>query len=228
MGNARKKLLFGIQIFPSKTCPKCNSPNINTWLHVLLKCNQHRIHAFRTKRHNKTIWEIRKLILSSLKSRCYILMNAGSFNNNPKKNTVPTGLLPCTCGSLRCHYNARLKPDILCIKRLPYQNTPPSTPTDHLTIQFIEFTYINDRFSQETIDNKILKYQPPIDKLRLHRWKVDPLIVITTGARGTTHASSMKQLITTFQLAENAVKNTFEAINTSTIQYARSILLHKK
>ena len=147
-------------------------------------------------------------------------MNAGTFNNNPQGNTVPPWLLPCICGPQRCQCNARLKPDILCIKGLPYQNTPPSTPTNHLTIQFIEFTYTKDRFSQ--------KYQPLIDQLRLQRWNVDPLIVITTGARGTTHTPSMKQLITTFQITENAAKNTFETINTLAIQYAGSILLHKR
>ena len=67
-----------------------------------------------------------------------------------------------------------------------------------------------------------------IDTLRHQGWNVDPLIVITVRARGTTHAPSMKQLVTTFQLAENAVKHTFEAINNSAIHHAISILLHKK
>ena len=55
MGNARKQLFFGIERFPSITCPICNSPEADTWLHVLLKCNQHHIHALRTKRHNKAV-----------------------------------------------------------------------------------------------------------------------------------------------------------------------------
>jgi hypothetical protein len=163
MGNARKQLFFGIQRFPSITCPICSSPDVDTWLHVLLKCNQHHIHALRIKRHNKAIWEIRKLILSAQKSRCYILMNARTFNNNPQENTVPPWLLSCICVQQRCHCNARLKPDILCIKGLPYQSPSPSSPTYHLTIQFIEFTYTNDRFSQDTINNKV---QPLIDKIR--------------------------------------------------------------
>jgi hypothetical protein len=79
-----------------------------------------------------------------------------------------------------------------------------------------------------TINNKVQNYQPLIDKLKQQGWKVYPLIIITAGARGTTHAPSMNQLIATFQLAENAVKNTFEAINTTTIQHAGSILLHKR
>ena len=142
MGNARKQLFFGIQRFPSKTCPICNSQDADAWLHVLLICNQHHIHALRAKRHNKAVWEIRKLILSSQNSRCYTLMNAGTFNNNPQENTVPPWLLPCTCERQRCHCNARLKPNLLCIKGLPYQNGPPIAPTDNLIIQFIEFTYI--------------------------------------------------------------------------------------
>jgi hypothetical protein len=76
MGNARKQLFFGREVFPSITCPICDSTDPDTWLHVLLKCKQHHIHALRTKRHNKAVWELRKLIVSSKKSRCYILMNA--------------------------------------------------------------------------------------------------------------------------------------------------------
>src|ERR1700738_2827993 len=83
---------------------------IYTWLHVLLKCKQHHIHALRTKRHNKAVWELRKLIVSSKKSRCYILMNVGTFNNDPPENTVPSWILPCVCGQQRCHCNARFKP----------------------------------------------------------------------------------------------------------------------
>ena len=55
MGNAKKQLIFGIQRFPSKKCPVCNSQDADTWLHVLLLCNQHHIHALRTKRHNKAV-----------------------------------------------------------------------------------------------------------------------------------------------------------------------------
>jgi hypothetical protein len=155
-------------------------------------------------------------------------MNAGTFNNNPQENIVPTWLLPCTCEQQRCHCNARFKPDLLCIKELPHQSTPPPHPTYNLTIQFIEFTYTNDRFPQETINTKIQKYQPLIDDITQQGWKIEPLIVITTGARGTTHAPSMKQMEQTFKLPENMVKHTFREINTIAIQNASSILLHKR
>ena len=128
MGNARKQLFFGIQRFPSNTCPICNSQDADTWLHVLLKCNQHHIHALRIKRHNKAVWELRKLILSSQKSRCYILMNAGTFNNNPQENTVPPWLLPCTCEQQRCHCNARFKPDHTMHQRPSIPKCPTTKP----------------------------------------------------------------------------------------------------
>ena len=145
--------------------PNMQLPRRKHMASCLLKCNQHHIHALRVKRHNKAVWELRQLILSSQKSRCYILMNAGTFNNNPQENTIPPWLLPCTCEPQRCHCNARFKPNILCIKGLLYQSTPPLNPENNLTIQFIEFTYCNDRFSLETINNKIQKYQPLINSI---------------------------------------------------------------
>ena len=76
MGNARKKLFFGRETYPSITCSICNSLELDTWLHVLLNHRQSHVHALRTKRHNKAVWALRKLIVSSKHSRCYIRMNA--------------------------------------------------------------------------------------------------------------------------------------------------------
>ena len=81
-------------------------------------------------------------------------MNACAYNNNPPKNTVPPWLLPCMCRQQRCHCNARFKPDLLCVKGLPYQSPPPTEPNENLTIQFIEFTYCNDRIPDDTITKK--------------------------------------------------------------------------
>ena len=125
MGQARKQTFFGRQRFPTITCPICNSYKPDTWLHVLLTCRQQHIHSLHVKRHNKAVWEIKKLLISSEKSRCFTLMNVGTFNDNPQENTVPNWLLPCTCGTQRCQCNSRFRPDILCVKGLPYQNEPP-------------------------------------------------------------------------------------------------------
>ena len=136
MGHARKQLFFGREAFPSRTCPICNSTNADTWLHVLLKCKQQHIHALITKRHNKVVWEIRKLILSNRIAKHYTLTNAGTHNEIPQENTVPPWLLPCTCDAQRCHCNARLKPDIMCIIGHPYNRPPPETPTPNIIIQY--------------------------------------------------------------------------------------------
>jgi hypothetical protein len=144
MGNARKQLFFGSIFYPSITCPLYNSLEPDTWKHVLLSYTQPHIHALRIKRHNKAVWELRKLITQHKQSRCFILMNARTFNNTPLDNTVPSWVLQCTCEHSRCHCNAQFKPDIFCVQGLPYQSTPPPSPSPTLTLQFIEFTYCND------------------------------------------------------------------------------------
>ena len=61
MGHARKQLFIGWTAYPSHTCPICNSHEVDTWLHVLLKCKQRHIHALITTHHNRAVWEIHKL-----------------------------------------------------------------------------------------------------------------------------------------------------------------------
>ena len=111
-------------------------------------------------------------------------MKADTFND--KESIVPNWLLPCTCGTQRCHCNSRFKPNILCVQGLPYQNTPPTNVDQTITVQFIEFTYYNDRFSPATLEAKTNKYQPLIENIAALNWKIDPLIVITAGARGSS------------------------------------------
>jgi hypothetical protein len=166
MGNVQKQLFFGPILYPSITCSICNSPEPDTWKHVLLSCHHPHIHALRIKRHNKAVSEIRKLIAQHKQSRCFLLMNAGTFNEAPPDNTIPSSLLPCTCHHSRCHCNARFKPDILYVQGLPYHSPPPTGPNPAFTLQFIEFTYCNDRFSLEKILAKTNKYQPLIDSIR--------------------------------------------------------------
>jgi hypothetical protein len=228
MGHARKQLFFGRAAYPSHTCPICNSVEADTWLHVLLKCKQQHIHALITNRHNKAVWEIRKLLVSNKITRHYILMNAGTYNDSPPENTVPPWLLPCTCDTQRCHCNARLKPDILCVLGQPYNSPPPEVPTPITTIQFIEFTYCNDRVSSETTERKITKYQPLINDILARGWNVAPLIVLALGARATTHIPSMNELATKFKLPTSQIRSTFKQLNIIAIQYAHSILIHKR
>ena len=146
----------------------------------------------------------------------------------PKKTQFPIGYFLAHARTQRCHCNSRFRPDILCIKGLPYQNDPPTDIDPNFTIQFIEFTYYNDKFSPETLEAKNNKYGQLIANIVARGWKVDPLIVITAGARATTHIPSMESLKTHFKIPMPIIKNTFKNINTIAIQYAMSILLHKR
>ena len=223
-----KATIFGREAYPSITCFICNSLEPDTWLHVLLNCNQNHLHVVRIKRHNQAVWALRKLIVLSKHSRCYILMNTSIFNDNPLENTVLLWLLPYTCGLQRCHYNVRFKLDIICVKGLPYQANPPNTLGNNPKIQFFEFTYYNDRFLLETITRKIEKYQPLIDNITNRGWNVEPLIAIIVNAGATTHIPSMKILEEKFKIPEKTIRQTFSEINTIAIQHAMSIILHKR
>ena len=89
-------------------------------------------------------------------------------------------------------------------------------------------TYSKDKFLQEKIDNIIQKYQTLISGITNQGWKVDPLIVMTTRARRTTHAPSMKHLNFFLKLLGTSIKNIFKEINTIPIDYTNSILFHKR
>ena len=104
----------------------------------------------------------------------------------------------------------------------------PNTPRNNLKIQLIEFTYYNNRFSPKTISRKTEKYQPLIENITNRGWNVEPLIVITSGARATIHIPFMKTLEEKFKILETTIRQTFNEINTIAIQHARFTILHKR
>jgi hypothetical protein len=55
---------------------------------------------------------------------------------------------------------------------------PPEAPMPEITIQFIEFTYCNDRFFAETLERKTTKYQLLINNIKARGWNAAPLIVL--------------------------------------------------
>jgi hypothetical protein len=70
MGNARKHLFWN-ELFPNINCSLCRMIQPDTWLHILLCYKEPHIHKLRINRHNKAIHEIRKLLISNTKSRCF-------------------------------------------------------------------------------------------------------------------------------------------------------------
>jgi hypothetical protein len=149
MGNARKHLFWN-KLYPNINCSLCRMTQLDTWLHILLCCTE-------PHRYNKAVHKIRKLLKSNTKSR-FILVNAGKSDAQTQENTVPNWLLPYSCRNQtqRCQCNAR--PDILCIQNHPYNAEPPQESNQTFTIQFIEFTYCNDKYSLAKIQEKIDKY----------------------------------------------------------------------
>lgn len=131
-------------------------------------------------RHNKVVQEIRKFLISSRKTRSYTLMNAQKFDNQPHEHLVPNWLLPCKCNTLtKCKWNTRLWLDILCIQNLPYNSPPPTHPDPNLTIQFIEFTYSIDTYSNEKFIGKTNYYEDLMIDVANHEWKVNPILIPT-------------------------------------------------
>jgi hypothetical protein len=154
-------------------------------------------------------------------------MNVGLHNDLSPDNTVPTWLLPCTCNTPRCHCNAHFKPNLICVTGIPYQHQPPTASTPTITIQFIEFTFCNDCFPLAAIDRKNHKYEPLLRDIQAHGWNIALLMVLTVGARATSHISTMTLLHDQLHIPRPHIKQTCTNINIIAIHHAMSILLYK-
>jgi hypothetical protein len=228
MGNARK-YLFWNKLFPNINCSLCRMTQPYTWLHILLCCTEPHIYKLCINRHNKAVYEIHKLLISNTKSRCFILVNVGKFDGQTQENTVPNWLLPCNCNNQTQRYqcNARLRPDILCIRNHPYNAELPQEPNHTLTVQFIEFTYYNDRYFPDKIQDKFDKYLGLINDMKAKGWNVDPLIILTAGAIGSTHKNTISELKRAYSLPKNIIEPMVSQLNIIAIKYAMNILLFK-
>jgi hypothetical protein len=59
-------------------------------------------------------------------------------------------------------------------------------------------------------------------------WKVDPLITLTAGARGTTHKNTLSKLKRVYSLPTNIIEPMVSQLNIIAIKYAMNILLFKR
>jgi hypothetical protein len=96
------------------------------------------------------------MILSLNKSRCYTLMNACTFKNKPKKVQYPHGYYHAHVVIRDVIVTPNLNQTFHALKAFCIKVPHNKNPTDNLTLQFIEFTYTNDKFSPKTIGNKLL------------------------------------------------------------------------
>jgi hypothetical protein len=198
---------------------------LDTWLHILLCCTKPHIHKLRINRHNKAVHEIRKFLISNTKTRCFILINAGKFDGETQENTIPNWLLPCSCTkqTQRCTCNAKLRPDILCILNHPYNAEPPKKSNQTLTVQFIEFTCCNNRYSPDKIQEKTNKYLGLINDIKARGWNVDPLITLSEGARGSTQKNTISKLKQVYTLSKSLSEPIVSQFNIIAIKYAMNV-----
>jgi hypothetical protein len=105
---------------------------------------------------------------------------------------------------------------------------PPTGPNSTLTVQFIEFTYCNNRYSTDKIQEKIRKYQGLIDAIKAKGWNVDPLLTLTAGARGSTHKSTITDLKNTYTIPKTLIEPMVSQLKINAIKYALHILLYKR
>jgi hypothetical protein len=72
------------------------------------------------------------------------------------------------------------------------------------------------------------KYQPLLDELQAQNWTVAPLMVLTVGARASTHVPTMTLLYDKLKIPKPSIKQTCIKINNIAIHHAMSILLNKR
>jgi hypothetical protein len=112
----------------------------------------------------------------------------------------------------------KLRLDILYIGNHPYNAEPPNQPNPTLTIQFIEFTYYNNRFSPDKINEKTVKYEGLMEDIKARGWKVDPLLVLTARARGSTHKATIFALKNLYMIPKILIEPMVSQLNTK-LQY---------
>jgi hypothetical protein len=57
---------------------------------------------------------------------------------------------------------------------------------------------------------------------------VDPLLVLTAGARGSTHKTTISTLKNLYLISKTLIEPMVSQLNTNAIKYAMNILLYKR
>jgi hypothetical protein len=80
----------------------------------------------------------------------------------------------------------------------------------------------------DKIKEKTIKYQGLIDDIKARGWNVDPLLVLTTGARGSTHKNTLSVLTNLYKIPKTLTESMVSQLNINAIKYAMTILLYKR
>lgn len=150
MGNYRKNL-FCPQKFSNPNCTLCQSNDKDTWPHMLSLWNHKFLKGLRIARHNATTQKITNLLKSNTRTLNTIHLRCRQQRRTPPRQYNPILALARTCLRTKCICLARLCPNIMYIQGTTQEQTNSLIPTPSLTIQIIEFTFINDIFTDQAI-----------------------------------------------------------------------------
>jgi hypothetical protein len=108
------------------------------------------------------------------------------------------------------------------------------SPTKY-SIQFLNETYflrirctLIKYLSRYKRKKKTVKYEGLIEDIKARGWKVDPLLVLTAGARGSTHKTTIYALKNLYTIPKTLIEPMVSQLNTNAIKYAMNILLYKR
>jgi hypothetical protein len=73
-----------------------------------------------------------------------------------------------------------------------------------------------------------VKYEGLIEDIKARGWKVDPLLVLTAGARRSTHKTTISALKNLYMIPKTIIEPMVSQLNTNAIKYAMHILLYKR
>ena len=114
----------------------------------------------------------------------------------------------------------------MCVYHIFFLITPNTLTHTH-TIQSIEFTYYHNRFPEQAITQKHVKYDPLINAIRNKGWKTKPLITITAWVRGAIHEQSINKLVD-LNIPKTNIKNLVKNIHQNAIKYLAYLVLNKR
>jgi len=110
-----------------------------------------------------------------------------------------------------------------------FQDDPSTTPLQQHKIQFIDFTYCNDKFFYNFVAHRFNKYHLLITNTHNISWNTQPLIVITICLQDTTCTPYIQSHHQYHEIDLHFVylKSTFSNINNIATKFSTCKILYK-
>ena len=194
-------------------CPMCHLPDSAG--HMLGGCVHKHAKGMIIKRHNQATWETYNAISAGDKGNIYTLIDAGIEDqqdndeklhgpddalqehqdshevldcydglNGHKGASIQEWMLPNVENDLR----SKLRPDIIRINGLPFDNiSPPQSPSERgsLLIEIVEVGYCPDTRWEAKLEEKKMQLAQHVNLLREAGWKVAEPRILLFGVGGT-------------------------------------------